>query len=280
MDSMVQVFRIGTDSPDCWPELVRTALDSDGYVQVVEATQPTSVKGVTSDFAYVASPQSLQVDLSKDASRSHNVWAAAFPLLKAAGTVSAKASKLVDLSCPASISTFLLELIAAGAKVDVVADEAMSFDPLAATIPLTDDGRPFCEELSSQLRDVARGPVLAGLLLANGADDASHRVSQASEGRPDYDYWHGLMHRREPDFGNAGYWFRRVGDHGAFDTIADVVAEKLDALGYREDLSDLTPWDPFAMIDRCRRAISRPECEEVTRVIQQIEFAHLLAYQA
>ena len=50
----------------------------------------------------------------------------------------------------------------------------------------------------------------AGLLLWNDALDASHTLSQGID-NPTGAYWHGIMHRREGDLDNAGYWFRRVG---------------------------------------------------------------------
>src|SRR5947209_13498680 len=56
---------------------------------------------------------------------------------------------------------------------------------------------------------------MSGLLLRLNAWEKSHQISQeltTVEGS----YWHGIAHRLEPDYGNAGYWFRRVGQHPIF----------------------------------------------------------------
>jgi hypothetical protein len=49
----------------------------------------------------------------------------------------------------------------------------------------------------------------AGLWLYVDDLDRSHHVSQSIE-TPVGSYWHGIMHRREGDFSNAKYWFRRA----------------------------------------------------------------------
>jgi arylamine N-acetyltransferase len=66
--------------------------------------------------------------------------------------------------------------------------------------------------------DPDRIAVAAGLWQMNGFLDRSHELSQSIEGKGRNragDYWHAIMHRREPDYSNAKYWFRRVGQHGS-----------------------------------------------------------------
>ena len=124
--------------------------------------------------------------------------------------------------------------------------------------------------------------VRAGVLLMSGADDASHRTSQSDEGEPDCDYWHGLMHRREPDYGNALYWFRRVGQHPAMDGLPEDAAMIAAALGAEAEASGVLgpPWDGAAMVRLCERAERSPasELHLFARAVQWAEMRRLMRH--
>ena len=83
---------------------------------------------------------------------------------------------------------------------------------------------------------------LSGLYLYFSCMDESHNLSQSIE-TVEGSFWHGILHRQEPDPGNAAYWFRRVGTHSIFPKLR----EEALVLGV-----DFGPrWDPFAFIDLC-----------------------------
>lgn len=102
--------------------------------------------------------------------------------------------------------------------------------------------------------------LLCGLYLMNGSLDKSHALSQNIHDATG-SFWHGIMHRMEPDYDNARYWFRRTGRHPVMESLGEKAAAYLAQPGVMpprgsrpaEALSRLIApgqaWDPFLWID-------------------------------
>jgi hypothetical protein len=134
---------------------------------------------------------------------------------------------------------------------------------------------------SHELADVdAARCCLSGIWLLHNYLDESHSISQdiaSAEGS----YWHAIMHRREPDYGNAKYWFRRVGTH-PIDVDLAAEARRLAAVEQSLDpqaqfLAEETPWDAFRFVDLCEsvargKSSARDLCLAVARIEWQLLF--------
>jgi hypothetical protein len=108
----------------------------------------------------------------------------------------------------------------------------------------------------------------AGLWLRFDFLDESHAISQEDESAPDRNFWHAIMHRREPDASNSKYWWRRVGPH----PVLGQLAERALVLGY-------TYTTPFDFVDFCERVRGSGGAEEeVAKRLQQLEWQLLFDY--
>jgi hypothetical protein len=152
----------------------------------------------------------------------------------------------------------------------------MPFDPKDLLAGL--DPMPLVRGRSAQaaVRDaIAAAPVpepaRAGLYLYAGLWDEAHEIAQSIETR-DGSYWHAIVHRQEPDAGNAAYWFRRVGQHPIYPALAK------RAVAIEPSLAGA--WDPVGFIGYCERAAREPGSETERRAIeiQQAEWELLFEY--
>jgi hypothetical protein len=118
---------------------------------------------------------------------------------------------------------------------------------------------------------------MSGLWLYFSCFDESHAISQDIDDT-DGSFWHGILHRREPDAGNAAYWFRSVGAHPVFPALRKAAEEIGHSGGVTFPLKQ--DWDPFQFIEFCESARSRPgsaeelAAKEIQRIEWQLLFDH------
>jgi hypothetical protein len=152
----------------------------------------------------------------------------------------------------------------------------------ARPMPLVHVGRSS-PEARSALKNATPGDMFpggrcpeaafAGLYLYFSCWEEAHQRAQeipSAEGS----YWHAIAHRQEPDIGNSGYWFRRVGTHPIFDALRDEAA----ALGMKPG----PRWDPYQFLAFCERAAGAPGSadERLAMAVQLAEWQLLFDYCA
>lgn len=132
--------------------------------------------------------------------------------------------------------------------------------------------------------------VQSGLHLWNDNLYRSHTISQDLEDETG-SYWHGIMHRMEPDYSNSKYWFRQVGSHPLFEEVQAKVSALLESADMSEmsaewrnvfeEIAGQETWNPDRFIDAVEMQMNRSG-DESARVllerIQRLEMALLFRY--
>lgn len=139
--------------------------------------------------------------------------------------------------------------------------EAWSIDEVEAKL----SGSGLTGETAELVRSMA--------LLWHDHLDESHTVSQGVKSA-DGSFVHGIMHRREPDYSNASYWFNRVDTHPSFPDIAKRAAVVLK--GSSLERLSYNGWDSLAMIDAVAATREGPAEYELLQQVQRVEVEVLL----
>lgn len=149
------------------------------------------------------------------------------------------------------------------------------------------------DELSARHRLHGRvEELIRGLaLLWHDHHEPAHAIAQAIEDA-DGSLLHAILHRREPDYGNAAYWFRRVGKHPCFPVIERRVTELAGLQPYKAGPQEMLlglvvlngEWDPFIFIQACEGMNKLPPSDPRVLILRQVQaiesealLEHLLA---
>ena len=118
---------------------------------------------------------------------------------------------------------------------------------------------------------------MTGLWLYFSCFEEAHKLADYCES-VEGELWHAILHRQEPDTGNAAYWFRRAGPHPFFSQLARETVKITRRLNKAEFRTGR--WDPFAFIAFCDRARKQPGSEQelAAMEIQRVEWQLLFDY--
>jgi len=112
----------------------------------------------------------------------------------------------------------------------------------------------------------------AGLWLYVDELDLSHRASQKLA-RPSGSFWHAIMHRREGDFSNSHYWYRKAGQHPVINRIAS-------GGGGAAAGTAIGGYEPHDFVDRVERAYAKQSDSPELVALQRLEWIALFEYCA
>ncbi len=141
------------------------------------------------------------------------------------------------------------------------------------------------ELLAALSPQLSGGSHVRAMELAGGARllqddlDGSHQCSQAIEGEGDHsgDYWHAIMHRREPDYQNSKYWFRHVGRHAIFPPLVEEWQRFSPGPSAWPGIDRAVAsgsWEPAAFVDAC--AASARDDSPGSEILRELQYRELL----
>ena len=159
---------------------------------------------------------------------------------------------------------------------------ALGPGPRSTVTPLSELTGQLNDSLSTAgIAGTQAGLLRATILLWHDHHESAHGIVQEIETQ-DGSYLHAILHRREPDYFNAKYWFRRVGQHSCYRALAAQASEILQRRGEGALAKKLLPrgeWDAMAFVDACEAAASASApSHDILREIQQAEFEILLSH--
>ena len=127
---------------------------------------------------------------------------------------------------------------------------------------------------NSAFAELARG----GFYLLNDEPEESHQISQSHESAT-ASYWHGIMHRREPDYGNANYWWRQTGSHELFPDIYKLFLTlsntAKDCTGVKKLSNSMRSWDPKKFTAACEQS-EADDNEAMSAFLKEMQHKEML----